>query len=294
MSMGKTAEAVVALQEGVDRNPKHGGLRRNLKASGGAKVMLSQDNLDFGSLRSGQMRSVKVLLSNSGSGLLQGKVVSLPDWAQVTPMTFATRHKQPLTISVDAAQLVDGPGEYTDVIAFETTGGKTSLPVNVRALPVRTTFSEIALWYLPLFMCALLPMAVSFLFPVSNMSHHQGSAVCVSGMLISGFFFASLLAIAIAADTGWVERFLPAAGVFLAPAGAAYYLHSASVSAETLMPLLLQGAIPAIVMLVAQAWTMARLPESFGRWQIWSWILCFTSIVLSYFVWTAPGRIGLV
>lgn len=284
-AVNETAAAILVLEQGVAKHPRHGALRRELKMRGGARAGLSQDSLDFGLLRFGQSRMQRVVLRNIGDGLLQGRVASLPGWIHVTPMTFATRHRQPLTLVADAAQLLDGPGAYSDLVALETTGGRRELAVSVRVLPARATFSEIFAWYLPLVALILLPMLAA----LGASFNHNGHPIYLAGMVVSGLLSASLLAITFSADAGWLERLGPALGILLAPVGIAIFGQLATRGhAGDLTPVMAQAIVPAIVLLALQAAAMMRAPDSIGRWQLWGWILGATCIALSFVLWNAP------
>lgn len=277
---------IEVLEQGVARHPRHGALRRELKLRGGAHAGLSQDDVDFGILRHGQTRLQRVLLRNVGHGLLQGRVASLPGWVHVTPMTFATRHRQPLTVVADASMLLDGPGDYSDVIVLETTGGKREMSVRVRVLPPRRQFAEIFYWYLVLGALVALPLVVGLALTLAHPAH----PVYVAGMILSGLLSASLLAVACAADAGWAERFAPAAAILLAPAGSILFAQlSHSGRGGDLTPMLAQTAVPSIVLLVIQAAAMVRAPDSLGRWQLWACILAATCVALSYVLWKSAG-----
>lgn len=289
-AINDVAGAIVVLQKGVARFPRHAALRRELKRRGGARAGLSQDTVDFGLLRHGYTRMQRVLLRNDGDGLLQGRVASLPGWIHFTPMTFATRHRQPLTIVADTSQLLDGPGAYSDIISLETTGGRLEVVVGVRVLPPRPAFAKICVWYLPLLVLIILPLVAAL---AANVSHEYHPLYLV-GMIVSGLLSASLLAITFSSDAAWLERLPPAVGVFLAPIGVAIFWRVAqSRHAGDLWPVLAQSVLPAIVLLALQGVAMMRAPDSVGRWQLWGWILAATCLALSFVLWNAPVWNGL-
>jgi hypothetical protein len=238
---------------------------------------------------------LRVLLRNTGDGILQGRVASLPQWIQITPMTFATRHRQPFTVVADATHLVDGPGDYSDVVVFETTGGKPQLTVACRVLPQRPKFSDIFAWYLPLMALVLLPLLVSLVATSLTRSHDGFHPVFVAGLMVSGLLSASLLAITAASDAGWFERMLPALGILLAPVGVVMFHHSLTGDGlgKEVWPVVVQSLLPTIVLLGLQGTAMVRSPDSVGRWQLWAWILGITCLGLSFVMWQSPIWNGL-
>jgi serine/threonine-protein kinase len=295
-SLNDSAGSILVIESAIERFPRHGALRRELRARGGARAALSQDSVDFGVLRQGQTRLQRILLRNVGDGILQGRVASLPSWIQITPMTFATRHRQPLTLVADAAQLIDGPGQYSDIVALETTGGRLEVTVSCRSLPARREFSEIYAWYLTLFGLTLLPLVVSLLETLVTRTPTVTHPIYIAGLIVSGLLNASLLAIAISSDSGWGERLLPAVSTLMAPLGVGLLFRAVNHLSmrHEMWPVVVQCLLPCLVMLALQGATMVRSPQSAGRWQLWCWILGVTALALSFVLWQSPAWNGLV
>ena len=134
------------------------------------------------------------------SGLLEGRVAAAPGWVRVEPPAFSTRKRQTLTLTAVTEGVWAAPASYAETVVLETSGGRQEIAVAASILPARLSWSNIALWYLPLLVCAVLPARRwATLFPSSH------SAGFVAGGLLS----LSVFVLTLAADIAWPPRLLP-------------------------------------------------------------------------------------
>lgn len=123
-----------------------------------ARVHVEPETLHFGEVRKGDESTLRfVVRVVGGDGKVSGRVVDAPTWATVTPPAF-NRRKQTFTITAHSERVWQ-TGDFEDRIRVETTAGSIQVPVGIRVLKPRRRFAEVAHWYLPLVMAALLPVA---------------------------------------------------------------------------------------------------------------------------------------
>ncbi len=268
---GDFAGAALVLEQALTHHPAQRKLVREHAELAGAAAVLSEDHVDFGVLRRGQMRSCKLTLHSNGGGLLEGRVASAPGWVRVEPAAFSARKRQTLTLTAVTENVWSAPASYSETVVLESSGGRQEIAVAVSILPARLSWTHVALWYLPLLLSAALPALAGYF------SHHS-LAGFVAGMLLS----LSVFVLTLAADIAWPPRLLP-----LALAGLNGYLISralprfaATGSAAHLV--LLQTMAPVLVLLILQTCAFALDTQGWGRWQLWRWIIGATGLLVGY------------
>ena len=210
---------------------------------------MSHSAIDFGYMRHGETRIFRTQACETWvRAFLQGRVASLPGWVQITPMTFTTRHRQPINVVADSQHLLDGPGQYNDQIVFETTGGRTEIRVTARVLPARLSFATVAVWYIPIMVLAFLPVLIGLVDSLRSAGSPAHLPFYIPGLIIAGLLSGSFLALNTLADTGWLERLIPGLGVLLAPIGIVMFMHAmhARTIVQDIGPTVVQGALPAV------------------------------------------------
>jgi len=242
-------------------------------------LSLSTEKVDFGRLRMGETKSVKIILQSAAKGVLEGRVAQCPPWVHVTPIRFSTRKRQPLTITAETTSVWQAPADYADKIVLETTAGRREIDVVLHVQPARRRLAEISAWYIPVLFCCVLPaFAAVFIGLSAQLRHFWEPGLIATGLLCGAFF-----ALTVTADTAWQERLLPFCLMLFGSLGAFGIIRDlASSTGHDARIATLQTAPPAIVLLVLQAVALARDPNGWGRWQIWRWIIAATGILIAY------------
>jgi len=262
-----------------------------------ALPILSTDHVNFGTLRQGQTRSVRVTVRHAGRGAMQGRVVSAPGWVKVEPGVFSTRQRQPLTLTADTALLwpegvrnLPASAAFADEIVLEIDGARPRIAVQTQVLPRRRDFWQVALWYVPLLACCLLPVLAGAIAPVlasfagARHGHlHQMQNLWQPGFVAGGLLCGALFVLASAADTVWPLRLVPLGLLcLLVSRFAAVAPLLGSPREEMARAALVQTSIPILVLLALQAAASAADPHRWGRWQVWRWIVGATGLFVSY------------
>ncbi|MDI6828756.1 MAG: serine/threonine-protein kinase, partial [Armatimonadota bacterium] len=120
------------------------------------EIELSLDELNFGKVRQGETKSLKLLIRVKGRGKTRGRVASQPGWLNVSPQVF-DRRKQNLLLIADGAS-VWHPGIYEDYLTLEIDNRTVTIPAFVEILPTRRQFHEVFWWYVPLLGTCMLPV----------------------------------------------------------------------------------------------------------------------------------------
>jgi len=247
----------VPRQEASSAPPRRGLLRRRSAAP--ARAEAEPRAVHFGEIRKGDERTARVRIRiRGGEGPVAGTVVSTPSWCAVTPSVFSGR-RQTLTLTADSEGVWE-TGEFQGAVRLETPAGLTQIAVGMRVLPPRPRFAEVAIWFVPAFLCALLPAAT-----VAVLSRFvQAWYLVPAAALGTGLLAMMLLFVAHEADLGFGERM--SAGLIMAvmamvlgvTVGAAHRFgfHAA------LSPLWATGA-PIGVLLVIQLFTRRA-------WRVWA------------------------
>lgn len=195
-------EAVPAISEARPKRARLPFLRKGV-----ARLMVDPDHVEFGELRKGETRVVKLQAKVTNlEGSVGGRVLHTPNWISVYPPAFE-RSKQVLTLTAHSERAWE-TGEFQDYIRIETNAGATDVPVHVTVRKPRPMFRQVAAWFVPLFGCALLPAAITAAFGTRN-------AVLAPPAATASLLLAlMLLLIGVAADVGMGERL--ACGIVMA------------------------------------------------------------------------------
>jgi len=276
---GDRDAAVAALEEGLVYHPTDKTLTRDHTELTGAKVALSSQTVDFGTVRKGETRSSRITLRNSGVGTVQGRVASAPGWVRVEPASFTTRQKQPLTLTADAGGVWQAPAQFDEIVVLETTAGREEIGVRLQVLPPRRGFWQIFYWYFPALLAALLPGTAGVFRQISNSSTNLWQPAAAETGLLCG----SLFVLSVAADTVLAWRVIPVLLLLLNVAGAAGILSDInSGSGQLAQSALVRTAPIALLLLVLQSAALAFDPRRLGRWQVWVFVLIAAGILGAY------------
>jgi len=261
------------------------------------EVVLMPERADFGVLRQGQSRTLKVVVRSAGRGVVQGRVASAPGWVRVEPAAFSTRQRQPLTLTATADSLwplnrraSPAPSVLEDAVVLDMDGVRQTLVVSASLLPARRGFWQVALWYAPLLLCCLLPLlagaAAPFAAQLNGTTHghlHQLHNLWQPGAVAAGLLCGALFVLASSADAMWGLRLLPLALLCLCVGRfAAVAPGLGSPREELARTALVQTSIPILVLLTLQAAAATADPQRWGRWQVWRWIVGATGLFVSY------------
>jgi serine/threonine protein kinase len=166
-------------------------------------------SVHFGQVRKGDERTARVQIRfEGGQGKVEGRVTAAPAWTTVFPAALNKR-KQTLTITAYSDRVWQ-TGDYEDSVRLETTAGEIRIPLAIRVLKARPRFSEIALWFVPLFFAVLLPsLTVAWGAQFAAARYLVPAAALGSGLLA-----AMLLLVSVEADLGFAEK--SASGILLA------------------------------------------------------------------------------
>ncbi len=235
-----------------------------------ARVEVDPPSLYFGELRQGEQRTARISVRIvDGDGRAGGVVAGGPAWASVSPPRFE-RRRQMLAVTALSDQVWQ-TGEFEEPLRLDTSAGPVQIPLAMRVLPARRRFSEVAIWFVPLFASVLLPALTMAVLS------HAGSAryLVPSAALASGLLAVMLLLICQAADLGIEERI--ATGLVLAVMavvlGAVAGVAQRSQNALALLPLVGTG-VPIGCMLVFQLLTRRF-------WKLWSVAIVILSLLAS-------------
>jgi hypothetical protein len=197
-------------------------------------------------------------------------------------MTFVTRHQQPIALVATTNHLLESDRDYAGSVEIETNCGDLSVGVRISVASPLRAFGDIYHWYLPLFVSALAPIFAGEIATLSNAEH--APFYCV-GLLAGGLLFAAAWVVCTAAETGPAERMAMAAGSSLTLLGVWLFWINRHVHA--LGPALLFSVVPSGVLFVAQGLFMQRYSASWGRWQVWGWVVGAIAALVTFFLWRA-------
>ena len=276
---GDTAGAARVLEQALTTHPNARNLAREHAAIAGAAVVLSDTRIDFGVLRRGQSRACRLTLSSEGGGVLEGRVAAAPGWVRVEPPAFSARKRQILTLTAQTDAVWTAPAAYQETVVLETSGGRHEIAVSASILPARLSWTRIALWYLPLLLCAALPAAAVLFVQLSHPGMGYGWQ---PGFVASGLLFLALFALTFAADIAWPPRLLALGLAGLN--GWCVWRTARSFGGNTASAhlALMETVTPIVVLLVLQTFALALSPRGWGRWQLWRWIIGGTGLLIAY------------
>ena len=311
---GRLPEAVAALRRAAHLDPSRpehfdvlaAVLRRSGEADGAAEVLTraqvyhpapqaqaraetppvtrlvaSTDALNFGTLRQGQSRALRVTVqSEGGGGTLEGRVVSAPGWVRVEPPAFSTRRRQTLTLTARTDAVWSTPTAYDEVVILETSAGRLEIAVSVHVLPARLSLARISAWFVPLLGCAALPALAALR---ATLRGTDPRTVWQAGWGASGLLFLSVFILTLAAEVTWLVRLLPMGLAGLSAWALGRTLADLGTSGPALP--LVQTVTPVVVLLVLQTCALLLDGAGWGRWQLWRWIIGATALLAGYSLW---------
>lgn len=255
--------------------------------NGGTSLDLSLDRVDFGRMRLGQAKTVKVELRHGGRGAMDGRVLNCPAWIHVSPAQFTVRKRQVLSLTAQTSTVWTAPADYAEKVVLETSSGRKEIDVAVHVDLARKRLADIASWYVPLFICCLLPVTAAILTEIS----HPESALGFwqPGFIATGLLCGAFFALTVTADTAFAERFAPFSIMIFSGIAVLGLLdgrgdplqHAARVA-------VLQTGTPAVALIILQAIAVSRDPNGWGRWQLWRWIIGISAILITYGLQQSP------
>jgi serine/threonine protein kinase len=180
-----------------------------LKRQQETRLTVDPQRVDFGSVRKGDLRSLRVQAKVSGvEGDVQGRVIHTPGWLTVHPQQF-DKTRQTITLTAHTARAWE-TGDFVETVRVETAAGTEEIPVRVTVLKPRPPFWRVAGWYLPLFTAALAPVGMVAMKGSGHaMSSLATSALVPSMALATALLCGMLFLIALAADLNIGERLAP-------------------------------------------------------------------------------------
>ncbi len=288
LQTGRSTEAALLLRRAGHLDPARYGIElaapgqaaevlKREETEEAARLTLSRDTVDFGVLRRGQSRRVRIVLQNKdGGGRLEGRVSAAPGWVRVEPSAFSAKRRQALTLTTETETVWSTPADFQDTVTLETSAGRRAIAVAARILPARLSWLKISLWYWPLLVCAGLPVAASLTGRVTQPPVH---GIQQPGFAAGGLLFLSAFLLSLAADTAWGPRLLP-----LGLSGLLFWRLSLMLgygSARTHL-LLVQTVTPILVLLVLQTCAFLLDASVWGNWKIWRWIVAAVGVLAGY------------
>ena len=240
------------------------------------RLIVEPSGVDFGAVRKGEVRSVKLKARLQGvEGRPHGRVLHNPGWLTVHPPAF-DHARQAITLTAHTGRVWE-TGEFHETVQIETNAGTAEIPVRLTVLKPRLTFVQSAAWYVPLFVTALLP-ALSVALGGGGPAHSEmAAALAPSAAMASGLLALMLLLIGIAADIGIGERIacgaltLVMASVLGVSAHAAEVTHTTMAANAVDHALTLGGILGA--MLIVQLFSLSR-------WKRWALVLACLGLVI--------------
>ena len=261
-------------------HPAPQGLVREKAAPPRADVGWSSTALNFGTLRQGQSRALRITVQNSGGSTLEGRVVSAPGWVRVEPPAFSTRRRQTLTLTARTDAVWATPTAYDETVTLETSAGRQEITVAVQVLPALLSLARIGLWFLPLLGCASLPALAALR---ATLRGNDPRTVWQAGWGASGLLFLSVFLLTLAAEVTWLVRLLPMGLAGLSAWALGRTLADLGTSSPALP--LVQTVTPVVVLLVLQTCALLLDAPGWGRWQLWRWIIGATAVLAGYSLW---------
>jgi len=172
----------------------------NREEFGKAEVVISPEELDFGRVRQGEVKTLRLQVMVPGRKRTRGRVVSQPGWLSVSPQVFY-KGRERLEVNADTETFWH-PGTYEGELVLDIEGHSVSIHAAVDVVPARRRFHEVAWWYIPLLGMCMLPL-------VAPLFNSQGFAP-VLGIITTGLLSTMMFIMSMAADLGILERFVPA------------------------------------------------------------------------------------
>ncbi len=239
-----------------------------------AKLQLDTEKLDFGPVRKGDVRSLKVQAKVVGiQGNTNGSVSCSANWIEAFPAHFDSS-RQKITFTVDSERAF-ATGDFRETARIKTDAGMVELPVSLTVLKARPRFAQIGIWFIPLFVCTLLPIAAVAMGGNQILSA-QSAMLVPSAAASSGLLSLMLLLISIASDIGMGER--AACGfisiVMCTVLGASLGSQTHITHERAVQHALMTGGIFGMLILLQSMY--------FRRWKMWAAALVLASIFIAF------------
>ena len=235
-----------------------------------AQVFVDPKWADFGEVRKGDLRSVKVRIRVEGAGeSVAGGVTRKPEWLTAHPMNFDAA-RQTLTLTAHSARAWE-TGDFTDSLSLSTAAGEVEIPVRLTVLKPRPSFVSVALWYVPLYAAALMPVLLVAIFG----GGHPSAALTAPAAVSSALLAVMLLLISNAADLGMGER--AACAVLLSVMCLALGMSHPTRSASAMQHSFMTGGLIGL--------TLALQLLYLRKWKLWGFAMLGLSAFISATLW---------
>lgn len=239
------------------------------------RLEVEPQRVDFGTVRKGDLRSVKVYARTYGvDGDVKGRVLHTPGWLTVHPQEFPNT-KQAITLTAHTARTWE-TGDFVETVRIETEAGVEEIPVRVTVATPRPPFWRIAGWYLPLFLAALSPVgAVAMGGGGHAMSSKIAATLVPSATLASALLCGMLFLIALAADLNIGERIAPIVVIVALSVVTGLGLAHPYPGTEARMPyLLMTGAMIGTALLLQMIHAK--------KWKVWAGVLLTLGLFIGW------------
>ena len=181
------------------------------------------------------------------------------------------RARQTLTLTAHSARTWE-TGDFTDALTIMTAAGNIEVPIRLTVLKPRASFLSVALWYVPLYVAALMPALVVAFF---GGGHPSIAALTAPAALGSALLAVMLLLITVAADLGLGER--AACATLLSVMCLALGMSHPTRSALAMQHSLITGGMIGL--------TLALQLLHLRKWKLWGFALLGLSAFLSATLW---------
>ena len=194
-------QAPMSVPNKVAQTPKKSWLPFGKKEITAVEASVEPDHLNFGVLKKGDERTLKCSIQfKGGDGRYEAQVVDGPSWIRMTPLTFQ-RKKQTLTLTA-VSERAWQTGDFTENLTLNTTAGVIHIPLALTVLKPRLRFSQVSIWFVPLFLSVILP-AITLLWGMRFGSVSYLTPAVVTGC---GLLSCMLLLVTVEADLGVAEK----------------------------------------------------------------------------------------
>ncbi len=230
-----------------------------------AQLLLEPDAIDFGEARKGEMVSARVTARAVGiEGPTEGRITALPPWITAHPMQF-DRARQTITLTAHSSRVWE-TGEFRDIVQIETAAGSAETSVRLKVRPPRSSFVQVAFWFVPCLIGTLLPV-LAVAFSSAGALSSAPRALIPAASLATAILALMMLLVAVSADLGIAER--SACGSILAVmclvlgASASAATRSSEASAALQHSLFSAGLLVGPLLLQV---------ASMRRWKLWAFV----------------------
>lgn len=245
-----------------------------LPAKAPARLVVHPNAVEIGQVRKGDIRSAVLNTQVVGGGRrVRGRITRMPDWLTAHPMAF--EHARQKIVVTAHSDRVWETGQFEDALRIETEAGAVDVRVQLTVIRPRAAFSEIALWFVPLFAAVLLPVVAAASGRTLHGMAVNPAAVIPVGAAVSGMLALMLLLVGVAADIGPLER--AACGLILAVMCFVLGIHAA-VGGHTGPGATRPGMHYAELTGGALALVLLFQVFYFSRWRLWAVVVFCISI----------------